>query len=234
MSKVTVTTLKDLVPKRQRSMITEDLVKQLNEWNEDPKLLDSYRENLLTYIGVLKDGKYKITDYVNAVRFVSYKLMGYSDIDAYAVTFPERYERLRTEEGLTRDEISPYTSAYKKNKLVSAIYEQTIIPVSVLNNHMAQDALNELMKIGLHGRSEMARVNALSKVLDKTDAPEIQKLQLDVGVNSSDSLSDLKNMLAEVAADQLGYIEKGRVDLQTLGALKPNNPEEVIEGEIYE
>ena len=234
MSKITVTTLKDLVPKRQRSMITEDLVKQLNEWNEDPKLLDSYRENLLTYIGVLKDGKYKITDYVNAVRFVSYKLMGYSDIDAYAVTFPERYERLRTEEGLTRDEISPYTSAYKKNKLVSAIYEQTIIPVSVLNNHMAQDALNELMKIGLHGRSEMARVNALSKVLDKTDAPEIQKLQLDVGVNASDSLSDLKNMLAEVATDQLGYIEKGRVDLKTLGALKPNNAEEVIEGEIDE
>ena len=227
MSKITVTTLKDLVPKRQRSMITEDLVKQLNEWNEDPKLLDSYRENLLTYIGVLKDGKYKITDYVNAVRFVSYKLMGYSDIDAYAVTFPERYERLRTEEGLTRDEISPYTSAYKKNKLVSAIYEQTIIPVSVLNNHMAQDALNELMKIGLHGRSEMARVNALSKVLDKTDAPEIQKLQLDVGVNTSDAIEELHKATRNLAQEQLKAIRSG-------GSIKSIAESVVIEAEIDE
>jgi len=233
MGKITVHTLKDITPKNQRSMITEELVDKLNKWNEDPKLMESYTDNVLTYISVLKEGKFKITDYMNAVRFVSYKLMGYSDIDAYAIAFPERYERLR-EEGLSRDEISPYTSAYKKNMLVTKIFEQTVIPINVLNNHMAQDALNELMKIGLHGRSEMARVTALSKVIDKTDAVETQKLQLDVGINNSDELSDLRTMLSEVATEQLGYIEKGKVDLKTLGSLKPKEEEDIIEGEIDE
>ena len=227
MSKLTVSTLKDLTPKNQRSMITQDLVDRLNDWNKDPKLMESYADNVVTYINVLKEGKFKITDYMNAVRFVSYKLMGYSDIDAYAIAFPERYGRLRTEEGLTRDEISPYTSAYKKNMLVSKIFEQTVIPINVLNNHMAQEALNELMKIGIHGRSEMARVNALSKVLDKTDAPETKKFQLDVGVDTSDAIEELHKATRELAQEQLKTIRSG-------GSVKSIAESVVIEAEIDE
>lgn len=214
-------------------MITQDLVDKLNQWGADPKLMESYGENVLSYIGVLKEGKFKITDYMNAVRFVSYKLMGHSDIDAYIITFPDRYERLLAD-GVPREDMSPYVSAYKKNALVVKIFEQTVIPVNVLNNHMAQDSLNELMKIGLHGRSEMARVAALSKVLDKTDAPETKKMQLDMNVNTGDAIADLRTMLSEAANEQLEYIEKGRIDLKTLGALKPKSEEDVIEGEIDE
>ena len=213
-------------------MITQELVDKLNDWGKDPKLMESYGENVLSYIGVLKEGKFKITDYMNAVRFVSYKLMGHSDIDAYIITFPDRYERLIAD-GVPREEMSPYVSAYKKNALVVKIFEQTVIPINVLNNHMAQDSLNELMKIGLHGRSEMARVAALSKVLDKTDAPETKKMQLDMNVNTGDAISDLRTMLSEAANEQLEYINKGKVDLKTLGALKPkSDDDDIIEGEI--
>lgn len=214
-------------------MITQDLVDKLNDWGKDPKLMESYGENVLSYINVLKEGKFKITDYMNAVRFVSYKLMGYSDIDAYIITFPERYERLLAD-GVPREDMSPYVSAYKKNALVVKIFEQTVIPIHVLNNHMAQDSLNELMKIGLHGRSEMARVVALSKVLDKTDAPETKKMQLDMNVNTGDAIADLRTMLSEAANEQLEYIEKGRIDLKTLGALKPKSEDDVIEVDVDE
>ena len=224
MSKIKLETLKDLAPKGQRGMITPELVAKLNDWNKDPKLMESYSDNVLTYISVLKEGRFKITDYMNAVRFVSYKLMGYSDIDAYAIAFPERYERLRGE-GLTRDEISPYTSAYKKNVLVAKIFEQTVIPVNVLNNHMAQDALNELMRVGLHGRSEIARVAALSKVLDKTDAPETKKFQLDLGVETSDAIAELHKATRELAEEQLASIKAGN-------SVKAIAESTVIEAEI--
>ena len=208
-------------------MITQDLVDKLNDWGTDPKLMESYGDNVLSYIGVLKEGKFKITDYMNAVRFVSYKLMGHSDIDAYIITFPDRYERLLAD-GVPREDMSPYVSAYKKNALVIKIFEQTVIPMNVLNNHMAQDSLNELMKIGLHGRSEMARVAALSKILDKTDAPEIKKMQLDMNVNTGDAIADLRTMLSEAANEQMEYIDKGRIDLKTLGALKPKSEDDDV------
>lgn len=230
MSKLTINALKDITPKSQRSMITQDLVDKLNQWGEDPKLMESYGDNVLSYIGVLKEGKFKITDYMNAVRFVSYKLMGHSDIDAYIITFPERYERLLAD-GVPREDMSPYVSAYKKNALVVKIFEQTVIPVNVLNNHMAQDSLNELMKIGLHGRSEMARVAALSKVLDKTDAPETKKMQLDIGVNPGEVIGEYEEAMRAMVAQQKALIEQGG-DLKAITNAKIKRPEEVIEAEI--
>lgn len=207
---LTVNVLKDIVPKSQRTMITEDLVTKLNDWNEDPKLMESYKDNVLSYIGVLKDGKYKITDYMNAVRYVSYKLIGHSDIDAYAITFPERYEKL-VQSGVSRDDMSPYVSAYKKNKLVVQIFEQTIVPSHVLNAPMHQEALNILASIAINSRSDMARVNACNGILANTKPPEVAKIELDVSFNdNNDAIADLRKATEELAMQQLNSIKAGQ------------------------
>ena len=229
MSKVTLDSLKAVTPKSQRSMITTDLVEKLNKWGEDPKLLESYGENVLSYISVLRDGKFKIDDYMNAVRFVSYKLMGYTDIDAYTITFPERYQRL-VDDGVPREDMSPYVAAYKKNMLVVKIFEQTVIPVRVTNNHMAQEALNELMRIGLSSRSDMARVAALSKVIDKTDATEDSRLQIDIGVNNASIIDDYELAMKKMAEKQLELMAQGG-DLKTITNASIKR-EEVIEVEV--
>ena len=209
MSNLTIDVLKSVTPKKSRSMITEELVNKLNEWNEDPKLLEGFTDNVMSYIGVLKQGKYKVTDYMNAVRFVSYKLIGHSDIDAYIITFPERYQRL-LDIGTNREDISPYVSAYKKNALVVQIFEQTIIPSHVLNAPMHQEALNELMRIGMNSRSDIARVNALSKVIDTTAPDKTAKIQLDISVNeNSDAIADLRRATEELALQQLQSIRAG-------------------------
>lgn len=200
--------LRDLVPKTQRGMITPEFVDKLNEWNTDPKLVDSFKENLLSYTGVLKDGKYKIEDYVYAVKYVSYKLLGSSDIDAYAITFPDRYQRL-TDEGLDRNGISPYAAAYKKNKLVNAIMEQTLVPSHVLNAPLHQTALNELAQIMMYGKSEMARVNAATSILAATKQPEKTKIELDISVNNKDAISELRRATEELANAQLESIKLG-------------------------
>ena len=91
---VDVGTVKALLPKGTRTMVTQELVDKLNKFNEDPKMVGSFKENFLTYISVMKTGKYKMEDYLYAVKFVSHKLLGDSDINAYIKTFPERYARL--------------------------------------------------------------------------------------------------------------------------------------------
>lgn len=201
-------TLKAVVPKNQRDLITPDLVDRLNSWGEDPLLVDTFRENLVSYVGVLRDGKYKLEDYINAVRFVSYKLLGHTDIDAYAITFPKRYATLE-QQGLTRDEMSPYTSAYKKNKLVNAIMEQTLVPSYVLNAPLHQEALNTLAHIMVKGRSETARVNAAIGILSATKQPENSKITIDLGVDSKDAISELRQATEALALAQQEQIRSG-------------------------
>lgn len=199
---------RDLIPKSQRSMVTVELVDRLNEWNEDPLLVESFKENLLSYTGVLRDGRYKIDDYINAVRFCSYKILGHSNIDSYAITFPERYTRL-LKEGLSRDGVSAYSTAYNKNKLVNSIMEQTLVPSHVLNAPMHQQALNELARIMINGKSEMARVNAATAILGATKQPEKTKIELDIGIKSSDMIDELRKATESLALQQLQSIKAG-------------------------
>lgn len=200
--------VKDSLPKAQRNVVTEELIDKLNDMNKDPSLLGSFKENFLGYMEVMKTGKYRIQDYVNAVRFVSYKLIGKSDIDAYSAVFPERYQTLK-DQGLSRDQMSPYTSAYKKNKLVIQIMEQTLVPDHIINAPMRQQALNQLADIMLNGRSEMARVQAANNILVNTKAPETTKIELDIGMKENDVIAELRNTTQLLAKQQRLAIESG-------------------------
>lgn len=146
---------------------------------------------------------------MNAVRYVSYKLMGYSDIDAYIITFPERYQKL-IDAGVSRNDASPYVSAYKKNALVVKIFEKTIVPSHVLNAPLHQEALNQLADIMINSRSDMARVQAASGLLANTKPPEAIKIELDVAIDNKDAIADLRKATEELAVAQLDSIKGGK------------------------
>lgn len=225
MSKLTIDVLRDVAPKKTRSMITQELVDKINMWNEDPKLLEGLKDNVLSYIGVLQTGKYRIDEYLNAVRYVSYKLIGHSDIDAYAITFPDRYQRL-VDQGVSRTDIAPYVSIYRKTQLVVKIFEQTIVPTNVLNAPMHQESLNELMRIGFNGRSEIARVQALSKVLDITAPDKTAKLQLDINMDQGAIIDDYESAMNAMVQQQLELIAKGG-DLKAITNASIKRPEAI-------
>jgi hypothetical protein len=227
---LTIEILRDIAPKKTRSMVTPELVDKLNAWNEDPKLLGGFKDNVLSYIGVLKTGRYRIDEYMNAVRFVSYKLIGHSDIDAYAITFPERYQRL-VDTGVSRNDIAPYVSIYRKTQLVVKIFEQSIVPTNILNAPMHQEALNELMKIGLTGRSEVARVTALNSVLIATKPPEATKLELEISVDTGSVIDDYETAMNAFADKQLEIMRQGG-DLKAITNASIKRKEEVIDAEI--
>ena len=227
---ITLDVLKDIAPKNVRSMITPDLVDKLNSWNDDPKLLGGFKDNILSYMNVMKTGKYRIADYMNAVRFVSYKLIGHSDIDAYAITFPDRYQRL-IDDGVSRNDIAPYVSIYRKTQLVVKIFEQSIVPSHVLNAPMHQEALNTLAMIALNGRSEVARVSACTAILANTKPPETAKIELDISIDKGSVIDDYEQaMRAMVKAQKVEILKGGDLKAITNASIKP--PKEVIEAEL--
>ena len=227
---ITLDVLKDVAPKKSRSMVTQSLVDKINDWGEDPKLLGGFQANVLSYIGVLKDGRFKITDYMNAVRFVSYKLIGHNDIDAYAIAFPDRYQRL-INEGENRNSIAPYVSMYKKGKLVVQIFEQTIVPSHVLNAPMHQQALNIALEIAMASRSDVARVNACNTILANTKPPEAVKLELDISIDTGSVIDDYESAMRAMVDKQKELILQGG-DLKAIANASIKRPNVTIEAEI--
>ena len=190
-------TVKKLVPKNQRTMITQEFLDKIESSVQDSLIAEQFKENFITYLNVLSKGKYKMEDYISAVKYVSYKLLGYTNIDAYAATFPERFNRLKQE---GQQKIDAFVSMYNKGKLVMQIYEQTIVPTYVLNAPLHQEALNELAKMikdpSVRG---MTKVKACEAILQHTKQPDIVKGELTIGIEQQDTISELRDVVEQLA-----------------------------------
>ena len=68
----TIEDVKKAVPSHIRSNITQPLVDTLNNIAADPLIAEDIRNNFVSYSAVLKEGKFKVEDYLNAVAYVSY------------------------------------------------------------------------------------------------------------------------------------------------------------------
>ena len=209
--------IKKLVPKAQRTLITEDFVTRLEASMKDSIIAEEFKDNFITYLNVLSKGKYKMEDYINAVKYVSFKLLDYSNVKAYAATFPERYQRL-VEEG---QQIDAFVSMYNKNKLVIQIYEQTIVPSYVLNAPLHQQALNTLASmIQDEDVRGMTKVKACEAILAYTKQPEVIKGELTIGIEQSDTINDLREVTEQLAETYRKALQGGARTLTQVAEAK--------------
>lgn len=203
---LTVDDLQKNVPKSIRSKITTELVDDINRLAKEPDLRENFKENIVSYTSVMADGKYKIQGYVDAVKYVSYKLLGKSNQMAYKNTFPDRYARL-VAEGADDKTISSYSTAFGKTKLVGKIMEQTLIPVHIINADLYQKALNTQAHLMATANSEKVRCDAANSILVQLKMPEVNKIELDIGIKSDSVISELNSTLKELANKQQQGIE---------------------------
>ena len=204
-------TVKKLVPKTQRSLLSQDFLDKIEASVKDTAIAEEFKDNFITYLNVLSKGKYKMEDYIAAVKYISFKLLGYSNIDAYAATFPERYEE-HLADGKTLDALRARADGFSRTKLVQSILERGYIAPYLLNQPLFQQALNTAASIMLDDSvSAMARVNAAKTVLEYTKAPEVQKLQMEVGIKASDELSQLEDTMNKLADVVYTGIQTGKL-----------------------
>lgn len=210
--------VRKLVPKQQRSMITQEFLDKIENSVKNPIIADQFKENFITYLNVLTTGKYKMDDYINAVKFVSFKLLNYSNLDAYVATFPERYQRLKDE---GQEQIESFASMYTKNKLVMRIYEQTIVPTHVLNAPLHQEALSTLAGMikdpSVRG---LTKVKACEAILHYTKAPEVIENKFTFGVEQQETISDLRAITEELASTYKLALESGKTSLKEVANSK--------------
>ena len=197
------------LPGNLKSAATDQLADMINQISADPLIAEQIRENFLSYASVLKEGKFKVEDYLNAVAYCSYKLMGDSNQDAYFKTFPQRYANL-VAAGRTPKEISAYVSAYAKGQLVNKIMEQTLVPSWVLNQHMYQAALNTQFKLMTNEDvSAKVRSDAADSLLTHLAKPKEAGPLINIDMSETSGMNELKDALARMAQQQQTLINAG-------------------------
>lgn len=206
---LTIEQVTKALPPHLKTAATPALVNLINNVSTDQDMAQNIRENFISYAGVLKDGKFKTESYVDAVTYVSYKLMGDSNQDAWFKTFPARYQRLMAMGTSTKD-IAAHVSAYNKGKLVNAIMEQTLVPTWVLNQDIYQKAINTQFDLMTDTNvSPKVRSDAANSLLTHLAKPKEVGPLLNIDMRESNGVDALKEALSSFALAQQQAIAGG-------------------------
>lgn len=192
--------------------VDADLVDKINQLAASTELSENFKENLVTYTSVLNKGSFTPAQYVSAVQYVSYRLMGHDIRPAWEKTFPDRYATLLAK-GTASKAIHSHASAYNRTKLVSAVTEQSLIPSYIVNNGLFQKALNIQVKIMTdEDVSPKVRSDAAAKVLEYTAMPDsVLSNKEEVSEKGMDIIAALAKSVERLADTKRASIIEGKV-----------------------
>ena len=207
---MTVEQFREALPVKMKKSVSQEVVNNVTAMLADPDLFEHYRDNLLGYTSVMADGKFRIDQYVAAVKYVSHKLMGCTNIAAYTKTFPDKMNDFSAR-GVSAKDISSYVVAFNKSKLVNLIMEQTLIPAYVYNQDYFQQALAVQADLMVNATSEKVRSDAANSLLTHLKQPETSKVKLDIGLGEGavNSIADLRNAVKQLTDAKRDFITSG-------------------------
>lgn len=233
---LTVEKVKSFIPKGCNIKVTEDIVNMLNSIEDDTGLPQEYmEEKFLSYTYLLKGkngvGIEKLT---NALKFCNLK-QNMSNEKAWAIVFPEKYDRL-IKEG---KQVDNHVSMYNRSELVIEIDKGMLLSASIQympENRMAMERLVGLMN-GVGARDgdkvgPMVQYNAAKTVLEMTTMQEDQNVNLKIGMDDETKSvqQNLFDQLSKMSEMQMKAIEAGGdiKDVQKLGI----KAEKIIDAEV--
>lgn len=214
------------LPANLKGQATQSLADKINNCVADPDFADMVKDNYISYARVLAEGKWKIDDYLSAVMFCSYRLLGKSVNDSFALTFPQRYARLIAQ-ALQPKDIAAHASAYNRGKLVQLIMEQSLTPFHVLNQNFRQEALMVQVDLMRTAQSEMVRTTAAANVLAVLETPKAVGPLINIDMRETSGMDELKTLMSDIARQQQDAVRGGATPKQLAAMKLP-----VIEGEV--
>lgn len=204
----------EALPAKVRKGLNQNLIDQINGTLSNPEEYENFRDNLISHGQVLAQGKFKLTGYICAVRYVSYKLQNRTSIESYTMTFPGKVLRFQ-QNGVSAKDISSYVAAYNKSKLVNLIMEQSMVPSWVLNQDMFQKALNVQARLMIDPNvSHKVQSDAANSVLTHLKRPEAAKLEIDVTTKDTSVVDALREATEKLVIQQKQALLAGSAQLK--------------------
>ena len=211
--------VKAALPPHLHSAATPAFVDKLNNIAADPETAREVEQNFISYSKVLMEGKYKTEDYLNAVAYTTYKLLGHTNQDAFNFTFPDRVRRM-VAAGYDKQKQSSFVAAYHKGQLVSSILQQAIIPAFVLHQSKFHDAINTQHEIATDVNAlNKDRVAAADSLIKALTPPQAKEVNVNLGVQQSSGMAELQETIRALALEQREFIANGG-DVHQIAASK--------------
>jgi hypothetical protein len=213
MDALTIEEFQLALPDRMKKTVNAELVKHISATLADPDMYEAYRENLISYASVMADGRFKMENYISAVKYCSHKMMDKTNIASFSATFPQKVKDWAMR-GVDSKDVASYVSSYAKSKLVIGILTQSMIPSSILNQDLYQKALNVQDVLMRTAFSEKVRSDAANSLLTHLKPAETAKVELNIGMKPDSSIAALRESALAFVAVQKAAIQDGKVNAQ--------------------
>lgn len=206
---LTMDEFKDCLPIQMKRNVNTDLMSKVNDLLEHDDQREAFRSNIIGMSHVLKEGKFKLESYVNAVRYIGFTMMGNTNQASYALTFPSKVKEWDAR-GKTAKDISSAVAIYNKSKLVNLVREAALIPAHIYNADVYQQAINKQAEIMNNSDASFkVQSDAANSLLTHLKRPEAQKVELDIGVKEDSAIANLRNTTAKLVEQQRAMIANG-------------------------
>ncbi len=207
---LTVEKLKSFMPKGASAEVTQAIVDKINNTgNETGLLQEVFEEQILSYAGLVSGKGRTFEKLVNALKYCNLKLIpGMTNEKAWAITFPDKYDKLITEKRFAASHVSMYNSS----EMVIEIDKMLMMPVAIQYAPMFHHSVKKLFDLSngfaANGKEASAHVQfmATAELAKLTRMPETAKVEVDVKVNQGSIIDEYEkaiNMMANAKLDQI-------------------------------
>lgn len=200
---------KRCLPANLKGSIDDSIRLQLNKCLADPNMREALSQNLIGYTNVITQGRFKLSSYISAVQYCTYKSMGDTNVLAYKKTFPEKWTEWENQ-NVPLNQRTSYITVFNKSKLVTLIYQALAIPTSILNADVFQEAINTQRSLMMDPKvSPMVRCQAAKALMDCLKPEEVKQMEVAVNIKESDTVEELRKTTMELAKAQMEALKKG-------------------------
>ncbi len=222
--------IKNLLPKKTGVAITDEVMKLIHNMEEDTGLpQELLEEDFLGYIHLVATGNSNsLLELVNAIKFCNLK-RNYSNKEAWSITFPDKYQRLVTE----NMQVDNHVSMYNNSKIVVAVEKEMLIPIHLQYAPYFHAAVNKQFEL-MNGRgtskdkegndmkvTPMVQHLAAKELANLTRQPEETKLDISInpGAAAVSMQEEMNEQLRQLVAGQRKRLEEGEdiIDVQAIG-----------------
>lgn len=220
---------KQALPAQMKKNVNKNLLDKINTILSDEVERDSFRDNIIGMSYVLKEGKFKLDNYVNAVRYIGFTMMGKTNQESYSLTFPDKMRRW-LKAGKASKDISAGVAIYNKSKLVNLVREAAMIPAAIYNADVFQEAINVQANLMRTAHSEKVRSDAAACLIKELRREETQKVELDIAVKEDSAIAGLRETTAKLIAQQKDMLKANAMNALDIAEQKI----EIVEAEYEE
>lgn len=240
---ITIEKLKSFLPKGTSFEVTQAIVDKINNTgNETGLMQEVFEEKVLSYMHLLNGKGRSLDKLVNALKYCSLKLIpGMTNEKAWAIVFPEKYDKLISEKRF----VGSHVSSYNGSDMVIEIDKLLMIPVAVEYAPMFHFGIKKLYDLanGIGAKpddkvSPTVQMLATAELVKITKMPEVAKVEVDVKVNQGSIIDEYEKAINMMAQAKLnGIAEAGNhkdvfnIVNSPIRAKQLKEPEHIIDAE---